>query len=85
MTDSEPTFSRTIHHPDRRKIVAVAIASLAVLAAASGHHGRLARSVDRRRRIGCAVLVAGRVDRTGRQRRRISTIRGRTWPRRLPR
>ena len=36
MTDStEPTFSRQIAHPDRRKVVAVALASLAVLAAAA--------------------------------------------------
>ena len=35
MTDSEPTFSRQIDHPDRRKVVAVALASLAVLAAAA--------------------------------------------------
>jgi hypothetical protein len=35
MTDSEPTFSRQIAHPDRRKVVAVGLASLAVLAAAA--------------------------------------------------
>jgi hypothetical protein len=35
MTDSEPTFSRHIAHPDRRKVVAVVLASIAVLAAAA--------------------------------------------------
>jgi len=35
MTDSEPTFSRQLAHPDRRKVVAVVLASLAVLAAAA--------------------------------------------------
>ena len=35
MTDSEPTFSRRIEHPDRRTVVAVAIACLAILAGAA--------------------------------------------------
>ena len=35
MADTEPTFSRQIAHPDRRKLVLVALASVAVIAAAA--------------------------------------------------